>query len=186
MPGRATPAMPAVLGPAGPGQQGVDQRVAVVVAGRRMDDEPGRLVDDEQVVVLVDDRELDVRRRREVQGDRLRDVEADLHAGRDDRVGAQGGPVRGRGQAALADELLDVAPRQPGGVGHDAVDPHRRPVRAPGRSGSPATTAASGIDLEPVRLRRRSGFGAGSAASGPEGQDDEQQDGASRSPRRRR
>ena len=71
---------PAVLGPAGPRQQRVDQRVAVVVPGRRVDDEARRLVDDEQVVVLVDDRERDVRGRREVEGDRLRDVEADLRA----------------------------------------------------------------------------------------------------------
>ena len=54
MPGRWTPAMPPYAAAVGMRQQRVDERAAGV-AGRRMDDQPGRLVDDQQVVVLVDD-----------------------------------------------------------------------------------------------------------------------------------
>ena len=52
-----------------------------------MDDQPGRFVDDQDVVVLVYDVEPDVGRRGEIEGDRFGDVEADLAAGGDERVG---------------------------------------------------------------------------------------------------
>ena len=42
-------------------KQRVDQR-SVEIAGRRVDDEPGRLVDDEQMLVLENDLERDVLR----------------------------------------------------------------------------------------------------------------------------
>ncbi len=50
MPGRATPAMPAVV--VAPREQRVDQR-PLPVAGRGMDHEARGLVDDQQVIVLV-------------------------------------------------------------------------------------------------------------------------------------
>ena len=98
MPGRATPGDPAVLGAAGPREQRVDQRVAVVMAGRRVDDEPGRLVDDEQVVVLVDDRQRDVGLGLEVERRPARGTSsAELGPGVDDRVGLERPAVGGSG-----------------------------------------------------------------------------------------
>ena len=121
MPGRATPAMPAVLGAVRPGQQRVDQRVGGV-ARRRVDDEAGRLVDDQQVVVLVDDVERDVGRRGEVERDDRRDVEPQLGPRlRRSRSPSERSAVGG--QATVGDQLLDVAPRQAGRVGDEAVDP---------------------------------------------------------------
>ena len=129
MPGRATPAIPPYSDAAAPGEERVDQRVAVVVAGRRVDHETGRLVDDQQVVVLVDDAELDVWRGRQVERDRLRDVEPDLGPGGDDRVRPDGHAVDG--QPTVGDELLDVASGQAGRVGHEPVDPAGGPVGDP-------------------------------------------------------
>ena len=53
-PGSLDAGDPAAGRPVAVGQERVDERAAGV-AGRRMDDQPGRLVDDQQVVVLVDD-----------------------------------------------------------------------------------------------------------------------------------
>ncbi len=119
MPGRATPAMPAVVVAAG--EQRVDER-ALPVARGRVHDEARRLVDDEQVIVLVDD----VDRDRRVGLQVVRDL-----GGRDlqrHRAPAQHG-VRAQAAAVLVreqplgGELLDVRARQPRPVGHEAVNP---------------------------------------------------------------
>ena len=168
MPGPSDPGDPAVVGPAGPGEQRVDERVAVVVPGRRVDDEAGRLVDDEQVVVLVDDRQRDVRCGREVAarpapgrrgGPPSRRVTIEL--------ARSGGAVRGRRQAALGDELLDVAARQPGRVGDEPV--HAAPValRDPERSGPRRRRPPQASIKSGSRLRFRSGC-RWLAASGPQ------------------
>ena len=154
---------PAVLRSAGAGEQRVDERVAVVMAGRRVDDEAGRLVDDQQVVVLVDDPQRDVRCGREVERDRFGDVEPDLGPGGDDRVGPDRHAVDG--QPAVGDELLDVAARQTRRVGDEPVDPPGRPVRdahgadarprpAPQASGDSAASRARGRSRAPVRTVR--------------------------------
>ena len=108
------------------GEQGVDQGVAGMT-GRRVDDEPGGLVEDQQVVVLVDDRQRDLGRRLEVERRRLGDIEAQVGAGRHDRVRAE--RLAGGGQPSVGDQLLDVAPRQPRRVGDVAVDAAARAVR---------------------------------------------------------
>ena len=147
--------MPAVLGAAGPGQQGVDEGVGGM-AGSRMDDETRRLVDDEQVVVLVHHADRDVRGRGQVERRRWRDVEMELGPGRDDRVRPERHAVRG--QPAVGDELLDVAPGQPGGIRDEPVDPTGRAVGHPQRPG-PAAVAPSGIrrGTEPGREAREEG-----------------------------
>ena len=124
--GPRDPGDAAVLRSTRPGQQRVHERVAVVMAGRRMDDETGRLVDDEQVVVLVDDPERDVRRGRQIERDGLRDVETHLGARRHEGVGADRDTVDR--QPTVGDELLDVAPRQTRGIGDEPVDPTGGPV----------------------------------------------------------
>ena len=162
---------PAVVG-SPPGEQRVDQR-AVAVAGRRVDDEPGRLVDDQQVVVLVDDLDRDRRVGLEVARDLgRRDLEDHGSAARRSGWPAGGGPASSR--AAVGDQLLDVAARQAGRVGHEAVDapddlalgdasrrgpgsidggPGSRPIdsprsSAPSRSPSTSTIVAIGVGAE--------------------------------------
>ena len=132
-------------------EQGVDERAAGVPR-RRVDDEPGRLVDDQQVVVLVDDRDV---------GSRAAAIEVDAARLRDDRAAGRlpGSTMRVRleraaagGQAAVGDELLDVAPGQAGQVGDVAIDP--RPRRHPSGTAQerrmPGRVAASAI--RPARL----------------------------------
>ena len=109
MPGRWTPAIPPHVVAVAVGQEGVDQR-PVRMTGGRVDDQAGRLVDDQQVVVLVDDVEDDLGRGSEVERDRVGDLQAQLRARGDDRVRLE--ELTGRGQPAVGDELLDVAPRQ--------------------------------------------------------------------------
>ena len=86
MPGRATPAMPAVVVAAR--QQRVDER-PLPVAGRRMDHEARGLVDDQQVIVLVHDRQGDRRvglqmvrdlGRRDLEGHAAAELHAALQA----------------------------------------------------------------------------------------------------------
>ena len=88
-------------------QQRVDQRAARM-AGRRMDDHPGRLVDDDEVVVLVEDRQRQrfglrhrVDRRRRIDDDLL----AALH--RLVRLGLAPADA----DVALLDQPLNLRPR---------------------------------------------------------------------------
>ena len=126
------------------GQQGVDQR-AVQVAGRRVDDQPGRLVEHDQVGVLIQDGQRDRLRLR--RGRRRRRQMQRVGGAGAHRLGglAQGG-VALAGLAGL-DQRLDAGARQRAdGIGQEAVEPLAR-------------MAASGGDAERV--------GGGVAAGDP-------------------
>ena len=128
-PGARDPGDAPVFRPARARQQRIDHRVAVVVTGGRVDDDPGRLVHDQQVRVLVHDPKRDVVGRGEVQGDRFRHVEADLRSGGHDHVRPQRDALSGH--ASVGDQLLDVAPREARHVGHVPVDPADPAIRDP-------------------------------------------------------
>ena len=119
------PGDPAGASPPSPSEQRVDER-AGGVAGRGWTTRPGGLVDDEQVVVLVDDRDIGISGWREARRARAAGRRARAPARLDHVVFALTGWPSAV-SAAVGDEPLDVAPRQAGQVGREAVGPAARP-----------------------------------------------------------
>ena len=111
MPGRDSGRRRAVV------DEAVDER-AVLVARRRVDDDPGRLVDDQEIVVLVD----------EAVGDRL---DPDAGAGRDgDLVGHR---LTGVQNAMVLGAGLPSSGDQAGGDQPLGATARERPLRGPAR-----------------------------------------------------
>ena len=111
------------------GDERVDQ-CAAVMAGGRMDDEPGRLVDHDELLVLMDDAERDrlaLRLGRRRSRDFEHDLGARLHPRRglaDHRAGDPDPPVAHQRLQAAARQVAEGArqhPVEPVGGG-DAVD----------------------------------------------------------------
>ena len=152
----------AVLGAAGAGQQGVDQRVGGVA--RATDGPRGRTACRRSAGRRP-------RRRRRPGSRAPARSRACRPAGR--RAGARRRAARWRstcsalavgGEPAVGDQLLDVAPRQAGRVGDDAVDPRRACRRGRAASADAGRRRApSGIDR--VRAVAAQAEHAGNSAS---------------------
>ena len=139
----------AVLAAAGAGEQRVDERVAVVMPGRRMDDEARRLVDDEQVVVLVDDARAGCPAPgARSSGDGLRHVQPELRARRRRSCWPCSGDPSAVRRPSVMSFWTWLRDRPVASATYRSTRPGRRPgpdVRTPATPAAPASArSASG------------------------------------------